>query len=86
MSTWRAYPGGMDLLARRLAEDLDVVTGQPVEEVAADGAGARLTVGGRTLTARDVVLAVPAPSPCACTPIRRRTRPVTSPRARSGRC
>ncbi|WP_226961994.1 MULTISPECIES: protoporphyrinogen/coproporphyrinogen oxidase [Streptomyces] len=61
VSAWRTYRGGMDLLARRLAAGLDVVTGTPVERVAADGDHAQLDVGGRTLTARAVVLAVPAP-------------------------
>ncbi|MGP4114409.1 protoporphyrinogen/coproporphyrinogen oxidase [Streptomyces sp. 4N509B] len=76
---WLTYAGGMDLLARRLAEGLDVVTGRPVQEVVTDDdgdGGARLLLGaGRepdgsgggerggteTVTARAVVLCVPAP-------------------------
>lgn len=61
VSAWRTYRGGMDLLARRLAAGLDVVTGAPVRRVVADGEVAQLEVGDRTLTARAVVLAVPAP-------------------------
>ncbi|UED87360.1 protoporphyrinogen/coproporphyrinogen oxidase [Streptomyces profundus] len=61
VSAWRTYRDGMDTLARRLAARLDVTTGSPVREIVADGNTARLTVGGRTLTARAVVVAVPAP-------------------------
>ncbi|MEU8882739.1 MULTISPECIES: protoporphyrinogen/coproporphyrinogen oxidase [Streptomyces] len=61
VSAWRTYRGGMDLLATRLAAGLDTRYGLPVEEVADLGTHARLTVDGAALTARAVVLAVPAP-------------------------
>ncbi|MDA3624627.1 NAD(P)/FAD-dependent oxidoreductase [Saccharopolyspora sp. WRP15-2] len=59
--TWRTYRDGMDTLARCLASDLDVVTGQQVHEVVADGDGARLQTGSDVVTARSVLLCVPAP-------------------------
>ena len=59
--SWRTYRDGMDTLARLLAADLDVRTGQPVREVVADGGAARLQVGDGTVTARSVLLCVPAP-------------------------
>ncbi|MYU20740.1 NAD(P)/FAD-dependent oxidoreductase [Streptomyces sp. SID8352] len=62
VSSWRVYRGGMDLLARRLAEPLDVRYGARAEEVTDHGTHARLTVGGTPLTARAVVLALPAPA------------------------
>lgn len=59
---WRTYRGGMDTLAARLAERLPVHTGRRLEEVKASAGGPRLVFAdGRTLTARSVVLAVPAP-------------------------
>ncbi|WP_433869039.1 protoporphyrinogen/coproporphyrinogen oxidase [Saccharopolyspora sp. CA-218241] len=58
---WRTYRDGMDTPARLLAERLDVRTGRRVREVAADGDGARLVVGDATVTARAVLLCVPAP-------------------------
>lgn len=58
---WRTYRDGMDLLARRLAEGLDVVTGSTVHEVTADGEGARVRVDDSVVTARSAVLCVPAP-------------------------
>ncbi|MFE9452232.1 FAD-dependent oxidoreductase [Streptomyces sp. NPDC006739] len=58
---WRTYRDGMDLLARRLAEGLDVVTGSPVEEVVTEEGRVRLRVGGAVVTARAAVLGVPAP-------------------------
>ncbi|MER6714979.1 NAD(P)/FAD-dependent oxidoreductase [Streptomyces sp. NPDC000877] len=58
---WRTYRDGMDLLARRLAEGLDVVTGTPVHEVVTEEGSVRLRVGDDTLTARSAVLCVPAP-------------------------
>ena len=58
---WRTYRDGMDTPARLLAEDLDVRTGEPVREVVADGATARLHVGADTVTARSALLCVPAP-------------------------
>ncbi|MDT0266546.1 NAD(P)/FAD-dependent oxidoreductase [Streptomyces sp. DSM 44915] len=61
VSAWRTYRNGMDMVARRLAAGLDVVCDSQVREVTVDGDVARLTVGERTLTARAVVLAVPAP-------------------------
>jgi oxygen-dependent protoporphyrinogen oxidase len=58
---WRTYRDGMDLLARRLAEGLDVVTGAQVHEVVTEEGRARLRVGDDSVTARSVVLCVPAP-------------------------
>lgn len=58
---WRTYRDGMDMLARRLAEDLDVVTGTKVDQVVADGDAARLFIGGDVIRARSVLLCVPAP-------------------------
>ncbi|GAB3301995.1 protoporphyrinogen/coproporphyrinogen oxidase [Parasphingorhabdus pacifica] len=60
-ATWRTYRDGMDTPTRRLAADLDVETGRPVHEVIADGSTARLRVGADTVTARSVLLCVPAP-------------------------
>lgn len=60
-ASWRTYAEGMDTPCRRLAEELDVVTGQPVREVIADGARARLRIGDDFVTARQVLLCVPAP-------------------------
>ncbi|GGL61568.1 oxidoreductase [Streptomyces fumigatiscleroticus] len=58
---WRTYRDGMDLLARRLADGLDVVTGRAVHQVTSGRRGARLHLDDGTVTARAVVLAVPAP-------------------------
>ncbi|MEU5849134.1 protoporphyrinogen/coproporphyrinogen oxidase [Saccharopolyspora shandongensis] len=60
-ATWRTYRDGMDTLARQLASGLDVVTGQPVHEVVADADGARLQASSDVVTARSVLLCVPAP-------------------------
>ncbi len=63
-ANWRTYRDGMDTLARRLADGLPLTTGAAVREVivARHGAEARLTfASGARLTARQVVLAVPAP-------------------------
>ncbi len=51
----------MDLLATRLAAGLDTRYGHRAEQVTDHGDHARLTVDGAALTARAVVLAVPAP-------------------------
>lgn len=59
--SWRTYRDGMDALARLLAADLDVRTGEPVQDVVADGGTARLRIGDRTVTARSALLCVPAP-------------------------
>lgn len=67
VSGWRTYRGGMDLLARRLADGLDVECGVSVREVAAGSEGVRLRLGRSAgdgedrVTARAAVLAVPAP-------------------------
>ncbi len=61
VGTWRTYRDGMDLLARRLADGLDVVTGSVVRQVVSDRGVVRLFVGGDVVTARSVVLCVPAP-------------------------
>lgn len=58
---WRTYAGGMDLLARRLAEGLDVATGSDVQEVAVDRDLARVRLADGVVTARSAVLCVPAP-------------------------
>lgn len=58
---WRTYRGGMDLLARRLAKDLDVATGVAVHEVVGAPGGARVRSSVGEVAARAVVLAVPAP-------------------------
>ena len=60
-SSWRTYRDGMDAPCRRMADRLDVVTGQRVSEVAVDGAGAALQVGDEVVTARHALLCVPAP-------------------------
>ncbi|SFS73138.1 protoporphyrinogen/coproporphyrinogen oxidase [Saccharopolyspora flava] len=60
-SGWRTYRDGMDTPCRRMATELDVVTGQEVTEVVADGTGARLRVGPDVVSARQVLLCVPAP-------------------------
>jgi oxygen-dependent protoporphyrinogen oxidase len=59
--TWRTYRDGMDTLARRLAERVDVVTGRPVREVAADGGRARVVTDDGEVSAGTAVLCVPAP-------------------------
>ncbi|GLZ36444.1 NAD(P)/FAD-dependent oxidoreductase [Actinokineospora sp. NBRC 105648] len=59
--TFRTYRDGMDTIARLLAARLDVSTGVAVREVTTTGSGARITIDGASLTARTVVLAVPAP-------------------------
>lgn len=79
-SHWRTYRDGMDFLARRLADGLDVETGRAVREVtdegghavlrfddgAEDGSGSGLT--GGEVRARAAVLAVPAPVAAALRP------------------
>ncbi|MFJ8912933.1 protoporphyrinogen/coproporphyrinogen oxidase [Amycolatopsis sp. NPDC102389] len=59
--TWRAYREGMDTFARALAAKTDVSTGFRVDQVVDDGSSARILSGTREITARAVVLAVPAP-------------------------
>ncbi|MFL6124669.1 protoporphyrinogen/coproporphyrinogen oxidase [Actinophytocola sp.] len=58
---WRTYRDGMDTLARRLAEDLPVALDTRVHQVVADRDSARVVLDGRTLTARSVLLCLPAP-------------------------
>ncbi len=65
---WRTYREGMDTLARRLAERVEVATGQPVREVVGGTCSARLLTAGATVTARSVVLCVPAPVACELYP------------------
>lgn len=60
-STWRTYRDGMDTLARRLAEDLDVATGVAVSTVEETDENAVLTTDGGQVTARVALLCVPAP-------------------------
>lgn len=61
VAAWRTYRDGMDTPCLRMAARLDVRTGQPVREVIDDGSGARLQVGSDVVTARQVLLCVPAP-------------------------
>lgn len=59
---WMTYRDGMDTLARRLADRLDVRTSRPVTMVKRDGPATRLSFAdGDSVTARSVVLTVPAP-------------------------
>ncbi|MFE7232254.1 protoporphyrinogen/coproporphyrinogen oxidase [Streptomyces sp. NPDC001231] len=59
---WVAYRDGMGTLATTLAERLDVVTGRAALAVKPKANAVRLDLtGGRSVTARRVVLAVPAP-------------------------
>ncbi|MGH3998239.1 MAG: FAD-dependent oxidoreductase, partial [Pseudonocardiaceae bacterium] len=60
-ANWRTYREGMDTLARRLAERVNVTTGAGVQEVVCAPGSARILAGGSSLTARSVVLCVPAP-------------------------
>ncbi|MBB5802354.1 oxygen-dependent protoporphyrinogen oxidase [Saccharothrix ecbatanensis] len=60
-TAWRAYDGGMDVLARALAARLDVTTSFPVREVVTGQGSARVSGDGTEFRARSVVLAVPAP-------------------------
>ncbi|WP_033341991.1 NAD(P)/FAD-dependent oxidoreductase [Catenuloplanes japonicus] len=61
-SAWRTYTDGMDTLARRIAATVDVRRDTRVRQVTALSSGhARLELDGETLTARTVLLAVPAP-------------------------
>ncbi|WP_020674222.1 FAD-dependent oxidoreductase [Amycolatopsis nigrescens] len=60
-SGWLTYADGMDTLARRLAERLDVRTGSEVHQVVAGPDSARLVLDEGTVTARSVLLCVPAP-------------------------
>ncbi|MGH3814713.1 MAG: protoporphyrinogen/coproporphyrinogen oxidase [Pseudonocardiaceae bacterium] len=61
-ANWRTYREGMDTLARRLAERVNVTTGCQVREVISAPGAARIVAGGADLTARSVVLCVPAPA------------------------
>ncbi|WP_445397599.1 protoporphyrinogen/coproporphyrinogen oxidase [Streptomyces sp. LE64] len=68
-SAWLTYRDGMDFLTRRLAADLDVVTDRTVREVVDEGDRAVLRFAdGDAVTARAVVLAVPAPVAVALRP------------------
>ncbi len=60
-ANWRTYREGMDTLARRLAERVPVTTGCQVQQVSSEPGMARIVAGGAELTARSVVLCVPAP-------------------------
>ena len=60
-STWRTYRDGMDTLPRALASRVDITTSAPVDLVVDDGSSARIFVDGNEISARSVVLAVPAP-------------------------
>lgn len=58
---WRTYRDGMDTLARRLAERVDVTTGFAAREVISGPGSARIVGDHATVTARTVALCVPAP-------------------------
>ncbi|MEU3713777.1 protoporphyrinogen/coproporphyrinogen oxidase [Streptomyces catenulae] len=58
---WRSYTDGMDTLARHLARTVDVTTGCAVREVLTAAGHARVVTDTGTLTARAVLLCVPAP-------------------------
>jgi oxygen-dependent protoporphyrinogen oxidase len=60
-SHWRTYRDGMDTLARTMAGQLAVSTGEEVRQVIADRRTARLVTVAGTVTARSVLLCVPAP-------------------------
>ena len=60
-ATWRTYRDGMDTLPRALAARLDVRTDHPVTGVVTGPDGVRLDSPRGPVTARTVVLAVPAP-------------------------
>ncbi len=66
---WLTYRDGMDTLARRLADGLPVTTGAPLHDLTEQDDRVRLRFAdGRTLTARQAVLAVPAPQALALHP------------------
>ncbi|MBB5958087.1 oxygen-dependent protoporphyrinogen oxidase [Saccharothrix tamanrassetensis] len=60
-SAWRTYRDGMDIMARALADRLDVNLSFPVDVVVAGARSARIFAGSTELRARQVVLAMPAP-------------------------
>lgn len=60
-ANWRTYREGMDTLARRLAERVDVTTECHVREVISAPGCARVITSDAVLTARSVALCVPAP-------------------------
>jgi oxygen-dependent protoporphyrinogen oxidase len=60
-TNWHTYRHGMDDLARRLAERVDVTTGCRVHEVVSAHEAARIVTDNGVLTARRAVLCVPAP-------------------------
>lgn len=59
--SFRTWRDGMDTLARVLASRVEVSTGVAVQEVTQGPGVARLVVDGAALTARNLVLCVPAP-------------------------
>ncbi|MGH3874251.1 MAG: protoporphyrinogen/coproporphyrinogen oxidase [Pseudonocardiaceae bacterium] len=61
-ANWRTYREGMDTLARRLAQRVTVTTGCRVQQVSSAPGSARLVADGSVVTARSVVLCVPAPA------------------------
>ncbi|MGF1428822.1 protoporphyrinogen/coproporphyrinogen oxidase [Kitasatospora sp. LaBMicrA B282] len=59
---WLTYRDGMDTLARRLADRLPVSCGMPLAQLTEEAAAVRLEFAdGTVLTARQAVLALPAP-------------------------
>lgn len=60
-SSWRTYRGGMDTAARALAARLDVRTGEAVQQVVSGNGSAQLRTDAGTVSARAVLLCVPAP-------------------------
>ncbi|MGH3622233.1 MAG: protoporphyrinogen/coproporphyrinogen oxidase [Sciscionella sp.] len=59
--SWRTYRDGMDTFARAMAERVDVSTGSAVRQVVAERDSARVFFDRGTVTARSVLLCVPAP-------------------------
>jgi protoporphyrinogen/coproporphyrinogen III oxidase len=59
---WRTYRDGMDTLARRLSHRVPVHVGRRAQEVRPEAGGVRVVFAdGEVVSARSVVLAVPAP-------------------------
>lgn len=58
---WRTYRNGMDTAARILAARLDVRTGQTVQQVVSGNRSAQLLTDTGAVSARTVLLCVPAP-------------------------
>ncbi|HEV7898807.1 MAG TPA: NAD(P)/FAD-dependent oxidoreductase [Planosporangium sp.] len=69
LTGWRTYRDGMDMLARRLADQVTVHTDQALVKLDEEPDGVRLLFqDGRSVSARTVLLAVPAPVALAVHP------------------